>query len=128
MKLFLALCVLMGIVNVYCEETLKLAKNIKAHNNDVADCAKRNKVDIKILDEISKTKTVPKTPEIQCFMACMMKKNNLMNEDGTLSKQFTNTKELEICKDLSGKDECEIAFKAVECFLENHLIELNKSD
>nr|QGW50326.1 odorant-binding protein 31 [Chouioia cunea] len=119
MKLFIV-CTIVGIVGVSShsiQDKSKVDGEIKKLPTEVEQCAiEQGLANINDVEETIKNKDYNNlTREMRCFTACVFKKQGLIGPNGTVHKNFQRPEIAKHCKDLSGKDECEIAFKIVVC-------------
>ncbi|XP_014204137.1 general odorant-binding protein 56d [Copidosoma floridanum] len=128
MKGLLVLILFASVVCVYSHHHHLEEKNLtdeqrKKIRDEVEECITESKVDKKLLDDIKDGKDFTPTRELDCFSACVLKKNGVMKEDGTIDqdKPSTNDKVKE-CRKLAGADACETGGKVMECFAKNNLI------
>nr|ANT46040.1 odorant-binding protein 11 [Microplitis mediator] len=71
--------------------------------------------------------------KLQCYFSCMLKKMNIMNEDGTLNEEMIRKKigdevpadkidaVITKCKDLKGANKCETATMIMKCYSDERL-------
>ncbi|XP_058805947.1 general odorant-binding protein 56a-like [Phymastichus coffea] len=119
MKFFI-LYLLIGIISVSshsAEDESKPKGEVKKLPTEVEECAQQEGLkNIHDVEETIKNKDYNNlTREMRCFTACVFKKQGLIGPDGTAHKNFQRPEIARHCKDLSGKDECEIAYKIVVC-------------
>nr|QGW50321.1 odorant-binding protein 26 [Chouioia cunea] len=110
MKLLLSLCVVVcaAIVNATAPE-------------DVAQCARDTNSNLEQLNAVKIDDNFSPSETMKNFALCVYKKAGIMNEDGTLSKEFAEGELASICKIVAaGKGETELVEKLIKCFAQHN--------
>ncbi|OXU25391.1 hypothetical protein TSAR_001852 [Trichomalopsis sarcophagae] len=69
------------------------------------------------------------TREIDCFAACVFKKQGIMNEAGVITPDKPMDNEAaKQCVATTGADACDTAGKVLKCFISNNLVSLMDLD
>ncbi|XP_031843085.1 general odorant-binding protein 56d-like [Nomia melanderi] len=94
-------------------------------------CVAESGVDIKTVED-AKAGNIPESDEkLACFASCMLKKIGIMNQDGSINEEVARQKVATTvpqdqaeeligkCKDTTGANDCDKAFKLVKCLKTN---------
>nr|QGW50309.1 odorant-binding protein 14 [Chouioia cunea] len=127
MKISVALFVVICIVGVYShphgEHGHKLTpEQIARIMADVEECARTNDIGHEVFEDLKAGKNPTPSRNLSCFSACVLKRNGVMNADGSTNHKPTDSDVAKECKDLRGDDDCETAGKIVSCLHKNNLI------
>nr|QGW50324.1 odorant-binding protein 29 [Chouioia cunea] len=124
MRVLFAVCTTICVVAVYSsnDAASKIAKGKEKPKQLNEECAQENGFNLKAMyHEIATHKHFVATQPIRCFVFCMYKKIGLMNEDTSLTQKFYDTEGAHKCTHISGNDECDTAYKIMECVTKHEI-------
>ncbi|OXU25392.1 hypothetical protein TSAR_001853 [Trichomalopsis sarcophagae] len=92
---------------------------------DIDACVAESKVDTKLFEHMMHTPNFKATREMDCFAACMFKKDGVLDADGNVdASKLPNVDVSKVCGALRGKDACETAGKIMGCFAEKGVMDV----
>nr|QGW50310.1 odorant-binding protein 15 [Chouioia cunea] len=112
MKLLLALCVAICFAGVYCDTAPK-----PEEVQYVKDCASKNNMDQKMIDDLKMQKTFFASQAAMCFTHCVMHHNGMLDDEGNMTDMFKKIPEAAECQSMTGNDKCETAAKIMDCMV-----------
>ncbi|XP_011502870.1 PREDICTED: general odorant-binding protein 56a-like [Ceratosolen solmsi marchali] len=99
-----------------------------------ADCAKEAKIDLALAKKIVQTTEAKRSSSIDCFITCMLIEMDIMTEDEKLDENMLKQRLIEQkidqvkaqgvvdkCKNIKGKDSCNLGGNLYDCFDFIHL-------
>ncbi|XP_043266036.1 general odorant-binding protein 56h-like [Colletes gigas] len=99
-------------------------------------CMEESNVERQVVEDLKKGIVDENNEKGACFVACMLKKMGIMNQDGSLNEEVVKkraptdvTKErveeiFNKCKDITGTNDCNKAAKLVACYKKNKSLNL----
>nr|WJN66530.1 odorant-binding protein 11 [Leptocybe invasa] len=126
MKVLIAFCLILYYVKgVYSDDAQERKVDLEKEiiNGENEECAKEYDIDFKVVfHEMKTNENSGPTRSMQCFAACLLKKNGLMNTDGSLTRKYNDSAGAQKCKNLTGRDECDAAYKIINCLREHQFL------
>nr|WJN66528.1 odorant-binding protein 7 [Leptocybe invasa] len=126
MKVSLALFAVICIVGVYAhhgQHGHNLApEQIERIKAEVEECARTNGIGHEVFEDLKAGKNPTPSRNLDCFAACVLKRNGVMNADGSTNHKPNDSDAAKQCKELKGSDDCDTAGKIMSCFHKNNLI------
>ena len=125
--LIVALCVSGALADITSEQVTRLLRYKD-------ECMGEIGIDDEIIEKAMKEGTsYHREVKLECFMACILKKVGIMNEDGSINvdaaKEHASAsvpksavhESIKKCKDAVGANDCEKAANFVDCLMEKQI-------
>nr|ALS31051.1 odorant-binding protein [Phenacoccus solenopsis] len=133
MKLLPVLLLLVGLLAAASSHHLHEAlsdEDKQRHHQESEECIAESKLDPQILADMKAGKKPDPIPrELHCYAKCILKKEGVMKEDGSINEDRPGRSDAaKECEDkakpasLAEADQCDTAGKIMGCYAKNHLI------